>query len=570
MPLTLYRYILKDILKMLALSTGALVTVISFAAAIKPLSDGLLDFGGLLKFVAVTSPTMLVYALPFSTAFAVTLAFSRLANDNEITACSAGGLSYTIILLPVALLGAVLMLFLFVMSNWVLPPFNQMALSLIQKDAMRVLVHQLRQGEPVVMGDYKIFALEAEEAPPPRLENSPLQPDQLVLLRGVAVGKLNPLTQETLSDHTAEEADILVFRDGGRTWVQFRLKNPLYYDENDATGSLAVGAKQAEMLPNVELPNRFKDKAKTMTWGELSAISADPQKHPRSVAEREKLVEVMLDEELLARVELALRDHAARYTPPSPQSHDGEIRGVRMNGALEQEYFIISAPQVVRKDHALIIAGSATHPLRIDHYEQGRLTRRFESQGESIITSAPMQAGTEPRIAVEMRDVMMIDPRRADRTTERKELRLNRMWWTAPITPIFAQTSSTDLIKEARQKFPDSRQALKAAKSLDTHLNRLVNRVIAEFHERAATAFGCMLAAILGALLSIRLRSRVPLVVYFWTFLAVLGTTIVLQTGSRLAGDASHSLTSGLAILWSGAVALAGIIGFVFAKVSKN
>jgi len=50
----------------------------------------------------------------------------------------------------------------------------------------------------------------------------------------------------------------------------------------------------------------------------------------------------------------------------------------------------------------------------------------------------------------------------------------------------------------------------------------------------------------------------------------VLGTTIVLQTGSRLAGDASHSLTSGLAILWSGAVALAGIIGFVFAKVSKN
>lgn len=570
MPLTLYRYILKDIIKMLALSTGALVTVISFAAAIKPLSDGLLDFGGLLKFVAVTAPTMLVYALPFSTAFAVTLAFSRLANDNEITACSAGGLSYSIILLPVALLGAVLMVFLFVMSNWVLPPFNQMALSLIQKDAMRVLVHQLRHGEPVVMGDYKIFALEAEEAPPPRLENSPLQPDQLVLLRGVAVGKLDPLTQETLSDHTAEAADILVFRDGGRTWVQFRLTNPLYFDENDASGSLAVGADQAEMLPNVELPNRFKDKPRTMTWGELTAISADPQSHPRSIVERNKLVEVLLDEELLARVQQALQAQAERYIAPTPGTPDGEIHGVRMNGAREQEYFVISAPQVVRDGDALVVNASATRPLRIDHYEQSRLSRRFEARGESRITAAPMQAGTEPRITIDLRDVMMIDPRRPDRTTERRELRLNRMWWPQELAPVFANVPATDLIEQAQSRFAHSRQAMRSSKSLSNHLSRLVSRVIAEFHERAATAFGCLLAAMLGALLSIRLRGRVPLVVYFWTFLAVLGTTIVLQTGSRLAGDPSHSLVSGLAILWSGAVALAGIIGFVYAKVSRN
>ena len=573
MPLTLYRYILKDIIKMLALSTAALVTVISFAAAIKPLSDGLLDMGGLLKFVGATAPTMLVYALPFSAAFAVTLTFSRLAADNEITACSASGISYVMILLPVAALGAVLMLFLFVMSNWVLPPFNQMALSLIQKDAMRVVVHQLKQGEPVVMGDYKIFALAAEEAPPPRLEGSQIQPDQLLLLRQVAVGRLDPLTQKTLSDHTAEEADILVFRDAGRTWVQFRLKNPLYHDDsmgNNLADSLAVGANQAEMLPNLELPNRFKDKPRTMTWGELWAISRDAQQHPRSISDRQKLVEALLDAELLNRVEKELTRAAANYSPPVPGVAEGEIRGVRMNGAREQEFFVLSAPAVRREDRAIIISATPQQPLRVDHYEQGRFNRRYEARAESRISTVPLQTGTEPRVAVNLRDVVMIDPRRPDRTTERTELKLNRLWWPEDLSPVFADRSAMDLVSLSNGEFAKSPDVIKSAKTLDSNMNRLVSRVISEFHERAATSFGCLLSALLGAVLSIRLRGRVPLVVFFWTFLAVLATTLILQTGSRLAGDPSHSLTSGLVILWCGAVALAGAIGFFYAKISKN
>ncbi len=571
MPLTLYRYILKDILKMLALSTTVLVTVISFAAAIKPLSDGLLDFGGLLKFVAVTAPTMLVYALPFSGAFAVTLGFARLTADNEITACSAGGLSYFIILLPVLLLGSVLMIFLFIMSNWVLPPFNQMALSLIQKDAMRVLVHQIKAGEPVVFGDYKVFALSADEAPPPHIEGSKLQPDQLVLLRSVAVGRLDAQTQVTLSDHTADEADILVFRDAGRTWVQFRLKNPLYYDEAGGD-SLAVGADQAQLLPNIELPNRFKDKPRTMTWGELMAISRDPEGHPRTIAEKEKLIDALLEDALLDRVQAGFAEHLAAYEPPKTASggSDGELRGLRLNGAREQEFYVISAPVVSRTDHDLVIAATAARPLRIDHYELGRFNRRYEARGSVRIAPASMPTGEEPRVSVEMSEVQMIDPRRADRTTERSTLKLNRLWWPQELRPALTGQSTTELLALVGDPAAASRDVQRGAKALKSHMNRLVSRVIAEFHERAATALGCLLAALLGAILSIHLRGRVPLVVYFWTFLAVLATTLVIQTGSRLAGDSATAVSSGVIILWSGTIALAGIIGFLFAKVSRN
>ena len=94
MPWTLYWYILRDLLKLLALATAVLVLVISAAVAIKPLSDGLLGPVALVKFILYTMPTTLQFALPFGAAFASTIVFNRMAADNEIVACSASGMSY--------------------------------------------------------------------------------------------------------------------------------------------------------------------------------------------------------------------------------------------------------------------------------------------------------------------------------------------------------------------------------------------------------------------------------------------------------------------------------------------
>ena len=124
MAWTLYRYILIDIIKLLLLSTSVMVVVLGFGAAIKPLGDGLLDASGLFRFLIVMMPAMLQFALPFSTAFAVTLVFNRLSGDNEILAMSAGGMGYGRIVMPVVMLAAVLGVFLFVMASWVLQAFS--------------------------------------------------------------------------------------------------------------------------------------------------------------------------------------------------------------------------------------------------------------------------------------------------------------------------------------------------------------------------------------------------------------------------------------------------------------
>ncbi|MEM8496259.1 MAG: LptF/LptG family permease, partial [Planctomycetota bacterium] len=147
MPLTLYRYIAWELFKLLALSTTVLVLVISFAATIKPLSDGLLSPWAMVKFIGYTAPTMLTFALPFSGAFAATLLFIRLASDNEVQACAASGISYRSILFPVAAIGLALTMGLFFMANYVIPGFYRGAARTIEADVMTMLVGRLNEDQ---------------------------------------------------------------------------------------------------------------------------------------------------------------------------------------------------------------------------------------------------------------------------------------------------------------------------------------------------------------------------------------------------------------------------------------
>ena len=75
MPLTLYWYILRDLLKLLITSTLVLVIVMSFGFAIKPISDGLLGPWQLVKVIGYTMPGMLTFAMPFAVASGTIICF---------------------------------------------------------------------------------------------------------------------------------------------------------------------------------------------------------------------------------------------------------------------------------------------------------------------------------------------------------------------------------------------------------------------------------------------------------------------------------------------------------------
>lgn len=568
MPWTLYRYILKDVLKLLVLSTAVVVTVLSFAATVKPLSDGLINFEGMLKFIGATMPTMLVYALPFATAFSVALTFCRLTNDNEIVACAAGGISYGAVLLPVAVLGAVLMTGLYISSNWVLPSFNRMALAMVQKDLIRMLVHQINRGESAQLGEYVIYADQIDQADPPVIAGSVIQPREMVILTRATLGRLDPKTMTLKSNHSAEKVEILVFRDGARMWVQFRAENPMYDDE------AVVQLRVAEQLPNIEMPNRFVERPRVMSWPELIELSRHPERYQRVINEKLDLAEAVAKERLLRMVEKAWPaatgggDSGAGDSSAGGGAGSEKASPLTLRGARETERYEIHALTSKRQGDRVLLSAAPQQPVRIDYFD-GPARRRYEAGGAVAIRVVDAAPGAEPRLIVEMKDVTILDPARPVPIGGRASLPLSRLWWPAPVLEPLRQAPSADLIAAA-DEFKDVPAIAKATRSLRGQVQSLVGRIVAELHVRAATAFACMLAAGLGAVLSLHRRGALSLVVFFHCFLLVLASILIIQTGSRFAADLDHSVAAGIAMLWSGNVALAGYIGHLFAKVSRN
>jgi len=95
-------------------------------------------------------------------------------------------------------------------------------------------------------------------------------------------------------------------------------------------------------------------------------------------------------------------------------------------------------------------------------------------------------------------------------------------------------------------------------------------RVNVEFHLRAATSLSCFLGALLGAIATIRFRHMIPLAVFFWVFIGLIGATVVMQGGRQFAKHRPDEVMIAILILWAGVVVMAGVIGMFYAKLSKN
>ncbi|MCA9297957.1 MAG: LptF/LptG family permease, partial [Phycisphaerales bacterium] len=137
----LWRHTLGELLKLILVTTLVLVTVIAFAAAIKPLAEGKLGPVDTLRFMALAVPPMLQYALPFAAGFGATLAFHRIAQENEVIARYAGGISHGSVLAPALACGVLLAGTLALLNEQIIPRFLRQMEVLITEDLTKILVN---------------------------------------------------------------------------------------------------------------------------------------------------------------------------------------------------------------------------------------------------------------------------------------------------------------------------------------------------------------------------------------------------------------------------------------------
>ncbi len=562
MSWTLYRYILKDLIRLLVVATVVLVTLISTAAAIQPLSEGELGPGLVIKFVIYMMPSMLQFALPFAAAFASTVAFVRLAADNEILACRASGLSYRTILMPVFLLGFVLMMGQIGLSNYIAPSFYKKATLLIQDDLTSLIVSQLKKNETAKINDMVLYADRADEIEPGVIEGSEVQPSRRILLEGVAVGRIGA-DEKMQREATAEFADVVLYRVHGQSWVTMTLEETMYYDE--LRGDLFYAKKQT--LQPILLPSPLSDRAQFMSWPELQQLSREPDRFDQARSDKRVLITAIAAEHVLHLIEGTM--NLRRPAASEGEVYVGEVKLLTLGG----DEYVIRAPYARRSPDLnlgqVILQGLPGHPIEVEARMGNLPTRRIYAT-EGVMSVETTADSIEPRIVVELGAVMMRDLRAEDRTTQRERLELPLMRYPKSVVGASDSWDVRQVLIEAEQdEFRHVPAIAIAASNLNGMINRLYRRVISQINERVASAISTLLILLFGALLAIKMRGSMTLVVYLWSFLLAIVTVIVTRSGENVILTSKYPWP-GLMVTWAGTTILMIVLAITYVRLRRH
>jgi len=550
MPWTLYRHILKDLIWLLGVATVVLLVVLSLAVAIKPLSEGLLGPVALARFMLLMMPWLLRIALPFAAAFAATMVFIRMAADNEILGALAGGISYRALLAPVAVLGLVLFLGQAFLAHHTVPRFFRAARMMLETDLVEMLVREVGAGKPVRVSGWVIYADDAAVSDRvPHVPGSHVQPSDLVMLRGMALGRRD---RDGRLRHmaTCAEADLLLYRSGKRSWVTLQMKDVVRFDE--ARGELEdIGYLS---VPAIRLPSPLDDDPRFMSWRELAALEADPYGFERVWRLRQDLVARMAERRAVARAAGALETGALELVGPDGQAWRVEAPRVE-------------APGLPKEASRLRLEAAGAAPVRVIYLQDGLATRRAEAEAAELEVDTE-QPEAEPRVVLELDSVRVTDLRQGGIGTELTRLRLPSGRFRFEVTGPLAALEPPALKAAAREMTDPAVEGLLA--ELEARIRKLRGEIRMEVHQRSALALLAFFAMVLGAVFSLERRHSMPLAVFLGVFLLVLAGVLTIFSAENLLKPEVGGERLALWVCWSAAGLLALVAGASYLRLGRG
>lgn len=550
MPVTLFMYILRDLCKVLLISTVVLVAVVAFGAAIRPLAAGTLGPLDLAKYIVLAMPPMLQFALPFSAALSATLVYHRMTSDNEIAACAFNGVPYTHLLLPAASLGVVLTILLSFLSNFVSPRFWEAMARTAHLDAPKILEQSIRRGEPIRVDNALIYARDVALLGPP--EGS--EAYESMWLGGLVIVFLEQ--GQPMTEITARQGVLKLFRTSGSTIITSVLE-----------GVVAVDSQQGRLWrtdvepPTLEIPDTFKDKTKFMDLGRLREMARNPGQFWRVEGKINDLRRWLTGQHLYREIDRQLRRDGIAHLP--------ERATYQRAGTMADRYELHAASLGQQtRDGWLVVPGPDLDQCRVIQFRGGQPV--WEWRADAVRISPAINLLEEPSIRITLHDADGRDLTTSPPLpTSKPRVPIGGLRVAMPIADRVRQMSAEALAEEAGQ-FADNEVTRPLKLAINKEIKRLYNVILSRLHERAALSVSCLVMMLLGACLAIGLRSALPLTVYFWSFVpAVLGL-IVTGAGVDLVQSLDVDNAVGLAVLWAGNLGVLGMAVIVLWRVRRN
>jgi len=553
MPWTLWRHTFIQLAKLIALSTAVLVVVIAFAATVKPLADGKLTPAEALRFMFLAIPPMLAYALPFSACFATTLTYHRMTTDNEITAAKAGGLSHQSILMPALVMGLVLAVGLGALNEQVIPRFLRSMESMITRNLIQMMVRTMERGEAAEFADLEIYADRIRRVRP--APGSGVI-DQYVMkgVTAIAFGD-NGRVETDVSAQQAHlwlaPASVAGIDDSDQAVALIRFEDLVYADQGDLL-------QQDEFTTTpVRVPSPFEDDPKFLTFGQLRALKRHPEHMNWIDAQRLELARRVAARDALASIVRALRDDGdVRFEDPM-----GQVVVVRSSGFASDGWQLLPAEGSDR------IEIEISSPDRAGTDRLAAASARLQTESPEIDPTRPIDRSSLS-FSLSLTNVLLRSAAGLDleSDTGQTEIPQRVLRGLRPAQDTLSRLQSmtaAQVLSESEaaiQRYGTGTEAIaRAADRLRKSIASLKREILSKQHERFAMTTSCLVMVLTGAVTALRLRDRLPLIVYLWSFFPALITIIMINTGQQVTHGTG---LIGLPLLWGG---VAGLIIYTFA-----
>lgn len=561
-----------DLGKLVLLAASVLVGIIAMGAAIKPLSDGVLDAGDALTFISLAMVPMLAYVLPFASGFAATLTYHRLATSNEAIAAHAGGIGHRTLLVPALAMGLTLMLTLSFLNEQVIPRFLRQMQQLVTVDVARLLAQRIERGRALALGDgadkTMIFADLAERVKP--APGSGVI-DQVVFTNFAAI-QLDRSAQP-IREVTASRATMWLLPPGTQPYAS-ALPAGGSSDAGDnaivvvemrdviAAEPAGLGGFRGSSQLIFPVPNFFRDNPKFLTFGELRALRDAPERinwiaaRKRSVAHELIAMQGVRDisAALQASGEATLRDER------------GASVTLRAGGVSRMPDGRVRIDALSTSRGLVVVEHARKGELGDVALESAAKEAWLVEAGVVVVSSAGLgdNSVATPTYKLELREVRTRDVMSQATLDMAPERTITILGPLVPAPradgqglPDFTTLPTPELVATANAAAtaPDAPQRLREAiQDLSTKSAALRREVASKQHERMAMAVSCLVIVLVGAITALRLSQRLPLTTYVWTFIPAMVSIVTISGGQQLIEDAG---AQGLLLMWGGVLALA-------------
>lgn len=564
-PFTLWRFFGLDLLRLVVVTSAVLVTVIAFAGAIKPLSDGSLQATDAARYIMFAIPPMLAYALPFAGGFAATLVYHRIGTDLEAIASYAGGISHRVLLAPALGVALICSTALLVLNEAVIPAFLRQMQIMVTVDVGRLLTNSVARGQSLALNDNKLMIIaDTAREVPPAPGSGVLSQVYMNHFAAVEFVEGEPAREVTanLGKMWIMPAPDSAGTDHPRSIIYMRLEDVVAAQKGKG---LAASRDHIDLaFPG---PDIFNDNVKFLSWREMMALKQHPERMNWVNRRKLDLANVLAERHALLSFQQQVASQG-QFTMRDDRGRDVTIRCGSFSWNQDHWQLTPSTP-----GGEIEIRYSRSVPLGADAGAGERLV--------PTIISAPLATMTNDlgpdRLAQRTHFRLVMDravTRDADaspqRTPARSTITFDDLTPAEDLLDRYLAMHPVALLQDAAafvdKPDPDP-SVIGPVRDCRGALQRLDNDILSKLNERLALAASCTAMIMAGAVTALYFSRRQPLTVYLFSFFPALLTYVTISGGQQIT---TKQGPVGLILMWSSVGLLLLYTLFMYLRLRRN